>query len=66
MSKQETKASRYEASAGRVQLISVRSTPSDDLKEWETIKEWLQAQGEGDIKSGIRALAIKNNIISEK
>ncbi len=66
MSKKDTKASRYEAKANRVQLISIRSTPSDDIKEWETIVEWLKAQGNGDVKSGIRALAIKHDVIRQQ
>lgn len=54
---------RYEENAQRVQLISVRSVPSDNLIEWDKIKKWLESKGEGAIKAGIYALARENNVI---
>jgi len=59
----EDRRKKYESSAKRVQLISVRSTPNDDLSEWKKISDWLKESGNGEIKNGIYNLAKKSKII---
>ncbi len=56
------KHTKYEDSAKRKQLLSIRSSKGDDLKEWEAIVKWLQENGDGKAKDGLYQLAKKNRV----
>lgn len=53
----------YEESAKRKQILSIRSSKSDNLDEWESIVTWLKGLGNGNAKDGIHQLAKNNGII---
>jgi hypothetical protein len=54
---------KYEETAQRKQLLSIRSSKADNLKEWELIIKWLKKNGEGKAKDGLYKLAKDNHII---
>jgi hypothetical protein len=57
------KHTKYEETANRRQILSVRTSKGDDLSEWESIVEWLRELGDGKAKDGLYELAKKNKII---
>lgn len=57
------KHTRYEDSAQRKQILSVRSSKGDDSSEWDAIVTWLKRLGDGKAKDGLYRLAKKNKVI---
>jgi hypothetical protein len=58
-----SKHSKYEETAKRKQILSIRTSKSDDVQEWDAIVNWLQEIGNGSAKEGLYKLAKKNEII---
>lgn len=58
-----TKHSKYEGSAKRKQVLSIRTSKADKVEEWDSIIAWLQGEGDGTAKDGLYQLAKKNGII---
>jgi hypothetical protein len=54
---------KYEATANRKQILSIRTSKGDDSTEWKSIVEWLREIGNGNAKDGLYKLAKKNKII---
>jgi len=59
----KAKHSKYEASAARKQVLSIRTSKTDNIDEWDSIVTWLQSEGDGTAKDGLYQLAKKNGII---
>jgi hypothetical protein len=59
----KAKHSKYEGSANRKQVLSIRTSKADKVEEWDSIVEWLQSEGDGTAKDGLYQLAKKNGII---
>jgi hypothetical protein len=59
----KAKQAKYEGTANRKQVLSIRTSKGDDNKEWELIVEWLQSEGDGTAKDGLYQLAKKNGVI---
>jgi hypothetical protein len=59
----KAKHSKYEGTANRKQVLSIRTSKGDDNEEWDSIVEWLQGEGDGTAKDGLYQLAKKNGII---
>jgi hypothetical protein len=59
----KAKHSKYEGSAKRKQVLSIRTSKADKAKEWDSIVEWLQGEGDGTAKDGLYQLAKKNGIV---
>lgn len=57
------KHAKYEETAKRKQVLSIRTSKGDNDKEWEAIITWLQGLGDGKAKDGLYQLARKNNVI---
>ena len=60
---ESNKRTKYEESAQRKQILSVRSSKGDDAREWDAIVEWLKRLGDGKAKEGLYKLAKKNKVI---
>jgi hypothetical protein len=54
---------KYESSASRKQVLSIRTSKADKVEEWDSIVKWLQNEGDGTAKDGLHQLAKKNGII---
>jgi hypothetical protein len=52
------KHTRYESTANRRQILSVRTSKGDDSTEWESIVEWLKELGDGKAKDGLYELQV--------
>jgi type II secretory pathway component HofQ len=59
----KAKHSKYEGSAKRKQVLSIRTSKADKVEEWDSIVTWLQEQGDGTAKDGLYQFAKKNEII---
>jgi len=60
----ETKHAKYEETAKRKQVLSIRTSKGDDTAEWDTIVTWLKDQGDdGTAKDGLYKLAKKSGVI---
>lgn len=59
----KAKHTKYEGTANRKQVLSIRTSKGDDNEEWGSIVEWLQSEGDGTAKDGLYQLAKKNGII---
>ena len=59
----KAKHSKYEDSANRKQVLSIRTSKADKVEEWDSIVTWLQEQGDGTAKDGLYQLAKKNGVI---
>jgi hypothetical protein len=59
----KAKHTKYEGTANRKQVLSIRTSKADKAKEWDSIVEWLQGEGDGTAKDGIYQLAKKNEIV---
>jgi hypothetical protein len=57
------KHTKYEETANRRQILSIRTSKGDDLSEWESIVDWLREIGNGNAKDGLYKLAKMNKII---
>lgn len=60
---ENNKHAKYEETAKRKQVLSIRTSKGDDLKEWDKIVSWLQKQGDGTAKDGLYQLAKKHKVI---
>lgn len=60
------KHKKYESSAKRIQLLSIRSSKSDNPDEWAAIIDWLKCNGNGDAKEGLYNLATASNFTNVK
>jgi cbb3-type cytochrome oxidase cytochrome c subunit len=59
----KAKQTKYESSAKRKQVLSIRTSKADKVEEWDLIVAWLQSEGDGTSKDGLHQLAKKNGII---
>lgn len=59
----ENKHTKYEESAKRKQVLSIRTSKNDDSSEWEKIIDWLQKNGDGKAKDGLYNIAKKSKVI---
>jgi type II secretory pathway component HofQ len=59
----KAKHTKYESSAKRKQVLSIRTSKADKVEEWDSIVSWLQSQGDGAAKDGLYQLAKKNVVI---
>lgn len=59
----KARQTKYEDSAKRKQVLSIRTSKGDDNKEWDSIVKWLQSEGDGTAKDGLYQLAKKNGVI---
>jgi hypothetical protein len=57
------KHSKYEESANRKQVLSIRTSKNDDPVEWNKIIEWLKKEGGGTAKNGLYKLAKDKQVI---
>jgi hypothetical protein len=53
---------KYESSASRNQVLSIRTSKADKVEEWDSIVKWLQSEGDGTAKDGLYQLAKKNGL----
>lgn len=60
---ESNKHTKYEASAKRKQVLSIRTSKGDSEEEWNAIVAWLQKLGDGKAKDGLYKLAQKNRVI---
>jgi hypothetical protein len=61
-----TKHKEYEETAKRKQVLSIRTSKSDNADDWAKIVSWLQNKGEGDAKTGLFKLAEDNGVLQPK
>jgi hypothetical protein len=59
----KAKQTKYESSAKRKQVLSIRTCKGDKIEEWDSIVTWLKSEGDGTAKDGLYQLAKKNGII---
>lgn len=60
---ESNKHTKYEESAQRKQVLSIRTSKGDNEEEWSAIVAWLQKLGNGRAKDGLYKLAKKNQVI---
>jgi hypothetical protein len=49
----KAKQKKYEISAKRKQVLTIRTSKADKVEEWDSIVKWLQSEGDRTAKDGI-------------
>jgi hypothetical protein len=58
------KQTKYESSAKRKQVLSIRTSKTDKVEEWDSIVSWLKSEGDGTAKDGLYQLAKKTGLFN--
>lgn len=59
---ESNKHTKYEDTAQRKQVLSIRTSKADNQAEWDAIVAWLKKLGDGAAKDGLYKLAQKNKV----